>query len=133
MEIVDGSGGSRPLGQAGHNVAGSGGGGAGGRYLFASLAELDEIIEEWKALRSRIERRGNKLAQASRLIEPPAEDVMSRLQAGAAFASLQKAEAHRKAMEAYAADYVERLQAARAEYAASDAAGAAAVRCADEG
>jgi hypothetical protein len=127
VEIVDGGGGSRSLGQAGHGVTGSGGGGADGRYVFASLAELDGLISEWQALQARIKSRGEKLGRAIDLIAPPADDVMSRLQAAAAVASLQKAEEHRKAMEYYAAGYVKKLEAARTDYAVADMDGEAAV------
>jgi hypothetical protein len=117
----------------GGEVVGSGGRSAGGRYLFTDLAELDGLISEWQALLGRIKFRGEKLGQAIRLIEPPAEDVMSRLQAGAALASLQKAEEHRQLMERYAANYVAKLQKARDEYVASDVDAAAVVRRAGEG
>lgn len=116
------------LGQAGHAITGSGGGGTGGQYLFANLEELDDIIAEWLALYSRIHARGEKLKQAIGLIEPPAEDTMSRLQANAAFRSLMKAEDHRFAMENYAAGYIKKLQDARAQYALTDTDNAARLR-----
>lgn len=130
---VDGDSGSGALGQAGYAITGSGGGGAGGQYVFASLEELDDIIAEWDALRDRIRGRGDKLAQAIAMIEPPAEDIMSRLQANTAVRSLQKAEEHRKAMEAYARNYVEKLHAARAQYATTDADNAARLHNVGEG
>ncbi|MFL6140672.1 MAG: hypothetical protein ACJ72N_02230 [Labedaea sp.] len=43
---MDGSGESGALGQAGYSILGSGGGGASGRYVFASLHELDGIIAD---------------------------------------------------------------------------------------
>jgi hypothetical protein len=46
---------------------------------------------------------------------------MSQMQANTAIRSLEKAEAHRKAMENYARNYVEKLRAARAQYAGTDA------------
>lgn len=133
MEVVDG--GSRPgaLGQAGYAITGSGGGGAGGRYVFASLEELDDIIADWEALHDRIRNRAAKLKRAIGLIEPPAEDIMSRLQANTAVRSLEKAEAHRQAMENYARNYVEKLRAARAQYAGTDADNAARLRNVGEG
>lgn len=121
MEVVDGASGSEAVGQAGYIVTGSGGGGAGGQYVFANLEELDGIIAEFEALHARIKDRGVRLQRAIGMITPPAEDVMSRLQAGAAVQSLWKADEHRGAMEAYAATMIEKLRAARAEYAATDA------------
>ncbi len=133
MEVVDGGSGSRALGQAGYAITGSGGGGAGGQYVFASLEELDDIIADWEALYIRIRNRAAKLARAIGLIEPPAEDIMSRLQANTAVRSLEKAEEHRKAMENYARNYVEKLRAARAQYATTDADNAARLRNVGEG
>ncbi|GAB3449721.1 hypothetical protein [Actinophytocola sediminis] len=123
-----GDGGPSPLGQAGYAYEGSGGGGAGGRYVFASLEEFDGIITEWEALVVRIKLRGEKLARAIGMIEPPAVDLMSRWQAAAAVWSLEQAEAHRLAMEIYASEYVEKLRAARAEYATTEAENVAAIR-----
>jgi hypothetical protein len=129
---MDGDTESGALGQAGYAITGSGGGGAGGQYVFASLEDLDEIIADWEALRDRIQVRGRKLRQAIGLIESPAEDIMSRLQANTAVRSLEKAEEHRLAMENYAAGYVEKLRAARAQYAETDADNAAHLRNAGE-
>jgi hypothetical protein len=132
VEVVDGTNGADAVRQAGYLVTGSGGGGAGGQYVFASLDELDGIIAEWEALRSRIKDRSAKLRRAIGLIEPPAEDMMSRLQAGAAIQSLWKAEEHRLAMEKYASTMLEKLRAAKAEYVATDADNAAQVHRAGE-
>lgn len=128
-------GGSEPgaLGQAGYAIAGSGGGGAGGQYVFASLAELDGIIAEWEALRDRIRGRGAMLSRAITMVEPPADDLMSKLQANTAAHSLERAQEHRQAMEDYATSYVEKLQAARARYAAMESNSAAQLRQAGKG
>lgn len=136
MEVVDGGSGYRapyPAGPAGYAITGSGGGGAGGQYVFASLEELDDIIADWEALHDRIRNRAAKLARAIGMIEPPADDVMSRLQANTAVRSLEMAEQHRQAMENYARNYVEKLRAARAQYAATDADNAAHLRTVGEG
>jgi hypothetical protein len=125
---VDGDSDVGTLGQAGYAITGSGGGGADGEYVFASLEELDAIIAEWEALQQRIRHRATKLVRAKSLIEPPADDVMSQLQAKAAIRSLEKAEEHRQAMEDYAAGFVAKLRAARTQYASTDADNAAALR-----
>jgi hypothetical protein len=128
-------GGTEPgaLGQAGYAITGSGNGGAGGQYVFASLAELDGVIAEWEAVRDRIRGRGETLSRAISVILPPADDLMSRIQAKAAAHSLEKAQEHRQAMEDYATSYVEKLQAARAQYAATDSSNAAQLRRAGKG
>src|SRR6266545_544483 len=87
--VMDGDSGPGVLGQAGYAITGSGGGGAGGRYVFASLAELDGMIADWEALRDRIFARDAKFRQAIGLIAPPAEDIMSRLHAHTAVQSLK--------------------------------------------
>lgn len=107
--------------------------GGEGNYVFADLEELDGIIAEWTAIRDRIEGRGNRLSQAVGLITPPADDVMSRYHAGYTRGSLQKALDHSDAMRAYAKAYIEKLTAARAQYADTEAQAAAAVRRSGEG
>jgi hypothetical protein len=117
---VDGSGESGALGQAGYSILGSGGGGASGRYVFASLQELDGIIADWEALRDRISARDVKFQRALSLLTPPAEDVMSRLQAQAMLGSLMKAQAHNRTMYNYADGYVAKLKSARSQYATTE-------------
>ncbi len=102
------------------NVVGSAGGGTGGSYVFADLAELDDITARWIGIRDGVQADGRKLLQAQQLIQPPAQDFMSRLQPLAMNNSLDKALVHNAAMTAYADAYVQKLQAARAQYAAED-------------
>jgi len=97
-----------------------GGGGAGGSYVFADLAELDGLIAEWTTIRNGVQADGRRLIRAIRLIEPPAKDLMSQFQASALKESLTKAQKHNAAMAAYANSYIEKLRAARAQYAAGD-------------
>jgi hypothetical protein len=125
---VDGGSDSGALGQAGYVITGSGGGGGGGQYVFASLGELDGIITAWEALRDRIAARDTKFKRAISLISPPAEDVMSRMQAHETVRSLQKAQTHNLAMYTYADGYVTKLKAARSQYAATDVDSAARLR-----
>ena len=107
--------------------------GGEGSYVFADLEELDDIIAEWTAIQVRIENRGKKLSQAYGLITPPAEDVMSRLHAGYTRASLLKALKHNDAMRVYARTYVDKLTAARRQYADTERQAAAAIRRSGEG
>ncbi len=130
---MDGDSGPGVLGQAGYAITGSGGGGAGGRYVFASLAELDGMIADWEALRDRIFARDAKFRQAIGLIAPPAEDIMSRLHAHTAVQSLKKAQSHNLVMHTYADGYVAKLKATRAQYATTESDSAARLRGAGEG
>jgi hypothetical protein len=95
----------------------SGGGGAGGYYEFTSLAQLDEIITELKTVADGIATDGLKLERAQSLITPPAEDIMSVVQANATIASLKAAREHNGRMLAAAEAEITKLEAARQAYA----------------
>lgn len=120
------------LGNAGYAITGSGGGGADGDYVFADLAELGALITEWTAIRDAILSDGEKLLQAQQAIYSPADDDMSRGQAKALIESLDKAQTHNDAMFAYAHAYVEKLTAAREQYASDEESNAARMRRIDE-
>ncbi len=130
---MDGDTGSAPLGQVGYGITGSGGGGAGGQFVFASVGELDGISGDLESLRDDIRKDGDKLKQAQFLIEPPGEDIMSRLEAKTTVHSLGKAIEHNKTMAAYADTEIAKLRAARNAYTKSDDEGAARLRNVDEG
>lgn len=130
---MDGDSGSAPLGQAGYGITGSGGGGAGGQFVFANLGELNGIITELETLRDGIRSDGTKLDRARQLIEPPGEDIMSRMEAKATVHSLEKAIEHNTVMATYADTEIAKMRAARAAYANTDDAGAARLRTVDEG
>lgn len=119
------------LGNAGYAITGSGGGGSGGNYVFANLAELDAIITEWTEVRDAIHFDGLRLRQAKNFIRRPADDTMSRSQSDALSRSLDKALAHNTAMRAYASSYIEKLTAAKKQYLSDDDANAARMRDAD--
>ncbi|MBP2331014.1 hypothetical protein JOF56_011399 [Kibdelosporangium banguiense] len=95
----------------------SGGGGAGGHYEFTSLTELDEIITELKIVADGIIKDGRKLDDAQALVSPPANDVMSVLQANAAVVSIQAARDHNRRMSAAAEAEIAKLETARQAYA----------------
>jgi hypothetical protein len=125
---MDGGSDVSALGQAGYVITGSGGGGTGGQYMFASLAELDGIITAWETLRDRIGAREEKFRRAISLISPPAEDIMSRLQAQTTLQSLKKAQEHNQAMYTYADGYVTKLKTSRSQYASNERGSAALLR-----
>ncbi len=120
------------LGNAGYAVTGSGGGGEGGRYMFADLAELDAIIKQWTDLRDAIQLDGDGMHQAQFLQLAPAEDEMSQQQATAVAESLGKATDHNILMARYADSFVRKLMAARDRYVADDDSAAALVSGVDE-
>jgi hypothetical protein len=116
------------LGQAGYAITGSGGGGAGGQYVFVSVEQLDAIITEAGALLADIRLDGDQLRQAAGLIEPPADDIMSVMEARTTVESLTEAERHNKAMAAYVEAEMGKLQACRAAYVNTEDASAAQLR-----
>jgi hypothetical protein len=114
--------------QAGHVITGNGDGGAGGRYVFVNLAELDEIISELGKLRDAIREDGDKLNQAAWHIRPPGEDVMSRIEAQATIDCLNRAIRHNRSMRDYAEAELAKMYAARGAYVSTDDEGAARLR-----
>lgn len=95
----------------------AGGGGTGGQFMFASLAELDGVITQWKAERDAIDADGMKIMQAIGFISPPAGDTMSVGQADATRTSLDALYKHNRAMFDYADGYIKKLEASRASIA----------------
>jgi hypothetical protein len=98
----------------------SGGGGAGGSYVFTDLDHLDRIIGRWKALRDDIQSDGYVISEAVRILLPPAEDKPSVTQATAAGDSLAKGQLHAQAMADYTLWFIEKLEATRAQYATAE-------------
>lgn len=101
----------------------SGGGGAGGYYEFTSLAELDGLIAELRAVRDDIADDGRELNRAIGVVVPPARDIMSQLQAQATIASWEAAREHNRRMHAAADEEIAKLEAARKAYAEAEDAG----------
>lgn len=95
----------------------AGGGGQGGQFMFASLADLDAVITQWETQLDAIQKDGLAISQAALNIGPPAEDGMSRGQANATKGSLLKLKEHNDAMRDYAVEYIKKLKASRASMA----------------
>jgi hypothetical protein len=95
----------------------SGGGGAGGYYEFTSLADLDSIITELKTVRDDITEDGWMLGRAIGTVVPPAQDIMSQMQAQATIASWDAAREHNRRMQAVADAEIAKLEDARKAYA----------------
>ena len=113
------------FGQAGLGSLGLGsrmgtGGGGGGQFVFADLAELDSVTAQWRAERERVQQDGQKLTEALALCNPPADDMMSHFQASSLKNSLSAALEHNKAMFDYADGYVQKLEASRASMATTE-------------
>lgn len=110
----------------------SGGGGAGGQYIFANLEEIDSVITDLEAELTDILDDDQYFRQAIALATPPAEDHMSTAQVDAYRASLQEGRKHNQAVAAYAENQLTKLRAARQTYAEKDAGSAERLRNIDE-
>ncbi len=110
----------------------AGGGGAGGQFVFTDLAHLDAIIARWLSVRDRIQPNSQNLLTAAGKVYPPAKDPASERQAEALVASIQAAWDHNESVFGYAKRYVERLEAVRAEYVATEQANTYQFRAVDE-
>lgn len=108
------------FGNAARDAYASGGGGAGGTFQIASLAELDGLINQWQSLVDRMDESRQRLEQAVRHVQAPAQDTPSQTEAMATKDSINAAIDHNMIMREYAQGYVEKLQAARADYAGTE-------------
>lgn len=91
----------------------AGGGGDGGRYVFADLAEFDHVIAEWETLWMALHQDRRAILRAIEFVEAPADDPSSREQAEATSASLLSLREHTSQMIEYVARYLVKLKAAR--------------------
>ena len=119
------------FGDAARNAYVSGGGGEGGKFEITSLAELDALIAQWQALVDRMDASRQLLLQAIRHVAPPAEDSPSQSEAMATEDSINAAIDHNMSMRDYAQGYVEKLTAARKDYAGTEASNASTVSRSD--
>lgn len=99
----------------------AGGGGTGGQFMFASIDELNGVIQQWQTELAAITADGRKIGQAVGFVQSPADDDMSVGQANATRDSLTKLQQHNDAMRDYAAKYIEKLIASRDHIVATEA------------
>lgn len=109
----------------------AGGGGKGGQFMFASLADLDSVITQWETELEAIVADGNTIQQAAGLVQPPAQDGMSVGQADATRQSLIKLKEHNQAMKEYAQEYIKKLKASRASMSNTEQGNVSQIRSAD--
>lgn len=98
----------------------SGGGGAGGQFMFANVDELDVVITKWNSQRDEIQEDQERIIAAYHEIAEPAADEMSRGQANAARSSLISMWEHNFQMLQYTDNYIEKLTLARSDMATMD-------------
>jgi hypothetical protein len=109
------------------------GGGGGGQFVFADLAELKSVTDQWKAERDRIVSDGKNINRAIELCTPPAGDLMSKYQANALKESLTQAFNHNQAMFQYADGYVRKLEVSQESMAATEQDNVTRLRTSDNG
>lgn len=103
----------------------AGGGGTGGTFMFASIADLDSVIAQWETELDAISKDGERIRRAAGFIQPPAQDGMSEGLAKATRDSLLALLKHNEAMRDYARDYVRRLRDSRQSMVNNDQSGQA--------
>ncbi|MGH3759971.1 hypothetical protein [Actinophytocola sp.] len=102
---------------AGHQ---SGGGGGKGSYMFASLDELDGVIQKWQDLVGELKNDQGRVEEAIGRTARPAEDHVSGTnykQSSKVLAAMQR---HNELMLRYAEHYVTKLQDCRAQMATTE-------------
>ena len=102
----------------------AGGGGGQGQFMFADLAELDEVLGMWEQQLEEIGGDYKEINSALELIQNPAGDLMSRFQAETSRVSLEAMREHNIEMGKYTADYINKLRSSRQEMANQDTSGA---------
>ncbi len=98
----------------------SGGGGAGGQFMFANVEELDAVITKWQTQRDEIEADQERIVSAYYEITEPAGDDMSHGQAEAARNSLVSMWEHCSQMLTYTDNYLQKLTLARGDMVSMD-------------
>lgn len=103
----------------------AGGGGAGGKFMFASIEDLDAVIAHWKTELQAIRDDGERIRNSAQAVAEPAEDGMSRDQATATRQSLAALQKHNEAMRDYAMRYIQKLEDSRQSMVNNDQSGQA--------
>jgi hypothetical protein len=98
----------------------AGGGGTGGQFMFASLDELDSVINKWKEERDGIIADRDVILAAQDTLAPPAGDMMSVALTEQSKYSIAAMKQHSEAMLKYANDYIAKLYASRVQMAAQE-------------
>ena len=93
----------------------AGGGGSGGKFMFASLPELDAVIGAWRQEITSIMGDRDQILSTADVVNQPAGDPMSLMQADAARESLRVMWKHSVEMLKYAETFLGNLEKARAQ------------------
>jgi len=98
----------------------TGGGGAGGTYMFASLEELDAVIQQWKDLIEDIEADQHNIESAGIEANRPAGDQVSGDNFSRSSEVVQAMQKHNEKLLEYALHYVDKLQDCRTQMSTTE-------------
>ncbi|MQA10628.1 MAG: hypothetical protein GEU98_19155 [Pseudonocardiaceae bacterium] len=79
-------------------------------HTYADFGELQSMLGEWRAERDQILADGKELARALGLVQAPATDVMSEMQAGATKNSLTELQRRNDELLERLDEYIEKLE-----------------------
>lgn len=108
--------------------SGSGGGGEGGQFMFANLAELDAVIAAWREEVASIAADRRQIEITREIVDRPAGDTMSVYQTQATRHSLGALSVHNEEMLSYADAYLKKLTQTRQQMQNDEDAGVASMR-----
>ena len=91
-----------------------------GRFVFADVGDVENIIKRLSTLSKRLRQRGVDLRRILSVVAPPARDPASRGQAEATSRSLGLAYTHNSALQRQLATYVRKLRQAKAVLVTTD-------------
>jgi hypothetical protein len=106
----------------------AGGGGTGGQFMFANLAELDGVIAAWQRECDGIRADGLAIEEAMKTVARPAQDLMSIGMTSTSKTSLAAMKSHCDAMLTYTEEYLAKLRASRTQMATTEDGALARVR-----
>jgi len=87
----------------------SGGGGEGGQFMFANLAELDAVINAWRDEIDAMIADQDQIRSAQAVVDSPAGDSMSRFHTSAVKQTLDALGTHSDQLFRYAEEYLMKL------------------------
>ncbi|HEV7651416.1 MAG TPA: hypothetical protein VGP26_24965 [Actinophytocola sp.] len=98
----------------------TGGGGAGGSYMFASLEEIDGVIQQWQDLVDDIEADQRNIKSAGIEANTPAGDPVSGNNYNASSKVVMAMQKHNETLLEYAIGYVKKLQDCRTQISTTE-------------
>ncbi|MPZ85874.1 MAG: hypothetical protein GEV28_38055 [Actinophytocola sp.] len=98
----------------------TGGGGAGGTYMFASLEELDTVIGQWEELIEELKTDQVRIEDANGGLAEPAGDQVSGHNVSVSRETVAQMRKHNDTLLRYAAGYTAKLKASRTQMAVKE-------------